>query len=266
VRPGISEFSFGYALTERLVVAEGVTAAPTFPSLIQEGQAGGGWDLSLPTPGMVMFLQFKLSDYMKTARASERKSGDFAAPFYRMHLRPKKISDQHDLLLELETTEPEVYYAAPLFHTTAELNQHYLQDTIVANTRFIRPTDIGALPDDDAHHVAFDGQGGPLVMSSPVPRRLRGSALSWHGLLDRARTPVSSGQRVVNRERLTHLAGEMWNILERHDVGRTRTAGFRPGVLGAERGPIVELDYVARVFFECQPILLRFPGGDQPQE
>ena len=45
MRPMLSEFSYGYALTEELVSGgtANLTAAPIFPSLYAEGQIGGGW-------------------------------------------------------------------------------------------------------------------------------------------------------------------------------------------------------------------------------
>ena len=90
MRPLLSEFSFGYALTEELVagVIGGLMAAPVFPSLIQEGQAGGGYDLQLPLAGAPLFLQFKLSDCMVYRSAAEWD--DFGHSYYRMHLRPSR--------------------------------------------------------------------------------------------------------------------------------------------------------------------------------
>jgi len=43
MKPQISEFSYGYALTDELIHWHGtnLTAAPIFPSLYQEGQVGG---------------------------------------------------------------------------------------------------------------------------------------------------------------------------------------------------------------------------------
>ena len=50
MKPNISEFIYGYALTSELISWHGtsITAAPVFPSLYQEGQAGGGYDVMLP--------------------------------------------------------------------------------------------------------------------------------------------------------------------------------------------------------------------------
>src|SRR4028119_474700 len=95
-----------------------MTAAPYFPSLVEEGQSEGGYDMRLERPGFPLFVQFKTSDFM-TGRSDSReiREGYFSGPFYRMHLRPLRRSPQHQLLLDLETQgDNEVYYIAPLFH------------------------------------------------------------------------------------------------------------------------------------------------------
>lgn len=104
MRPHISEFSFGYAITEALTQGASMAAAPVFPSLIQEGQEGGGWDVQLSYgTGFIVFLQFKLCDEMKTRRAREIKDGQITGPpIYRMHIRPGRVSRQHQMLLDLE--------------------------------------------------------------------------------------------------------------------------------------------------------------------
>ena len=92
MHPDISEFSYGYALTESLVAAAGhrIRAAPVFPSLIDEGRPGGGYDVHIPFAGFPLFLQFKLSHKMVRASAEEVKQGLLSNPFYRFHLRPTR--------------------------------------------------------------------------------------------------------------------------------------------------------------------------------
>src|SRR5438046_2003272 len=96
-----SEFTFGYCVTEDLAVWQGtpLTAAPVFPSLLQEGQPGFGYDVLLQRPGAPLFLQFKLVEQMVRGTANEAQRGHFSVPFYRMQLRPRKISDQHESLI-----------------------------------------------------------------------------------------------------------------------------------------------------------------------
>ncbi len=66
MKPEMSEFSYGYALTDELIHWHGtsLTAAPIFPSLYQEGKSGGGYDVMLQRSGIPLFLQFKLADQM----------------------------------------------------------------------------------------------------------------------------------------------------------------------------------------------------------
>jgi hypothetical protein len=145
VRPDISEFSFGYAVTEALADRWRplLTAAPAFPSLLQEGLPGGGYDVKLERRGIPIFLQFKLSDCMVRSTAVEVQQGLLATPFYRMHVRPARHSDQHQMLCDLEATGATVRYVAPLFHLTAEFNDAYLSGRILERAIFLRPSAIG---------------------------------------------------------------------------------------------------------------------------
>ena len=52
-----SEFSYGYAITEELAGGKvgRLLGAPIFPSLYNEGQSGGGYDVQLPLQGAPLF-------------------------------------------------------------------------------------------------------------------------------------------------------------------------------------------------------------------
>jgi hypothetical protein len=115
--PDFSEFSYGYAVTEEIVASlkAVVVGAPVFPSLYEEGKKGG-YDVKIPLAGIPIFLQFKLSDYLKKKSAREYQTGLLGVPYYRMHLRPLRHSDQHNLLLDLEAAGEAVFYIAPEFH------------------------------------------------------------------------------------------------------------------------------------------------------
>ena len=68
--PDISEFSFGYALTQEIVTltnARGL-GCPLFPSLRAEGELG--YNVSIPRWGVPLFLQFKLSHSMQRPNAT----------------------------------------------------------------------------------------------------------------------------------------------------------------------------------------------------
>jgi hypothetical protein len=175
MNPDFSEFSYGYAITEEIVaslkaVIIGVLQSLVFPSLYEEGKKGGGYDLKIPLAGKPVFLQFKLCDYLKRRSAREHQQGWLNVPYYRMHLRPLRHSDQHNLLLDLETSGESVFYITPEFHLPEELNDFYPRKVVVANSAAFSPGDIGALPDDDAHYLAFH-RGSPIALrrsSEPV--------------------------------------------------------------------------------------------------
>src|SRR5262249_10714370 len=123
--PDLSEFSYGFALTHELVGRIGpLRAAPIFPSLLEEGKAGGGYDVNLNAPGFPLYLQFKRADCM--TRSSAREIAQFGLPlnlpYYRMKVTERKRSAQHELLLELDDGNNQVFYASPCFHTVPELN------------------------------------------------------------------------------------------------------------------------------------------------
>jgi hypothetical protein len=168
VTPDISEFSYGFALTQELIaIAPPLRAAPIFPSLIEEGRPGGGYDVNPDIPGFPLFLQFKRSDCM--VRQSAREVGppyNFKNPFYRMKITERTRSAQHDMLIKLDAGRNQVYYAAPLFHTVGELNRHYRGKTVSGNSFYIRPRTIGRL-DEDPHYVAFDAGRRCWIFSEP---------------------------------------------------------------------------------------------------
>lgn len=170
MRPNISEYSYGYALTDELIHWHGtrLTAAPVFPSLYQEGQAGGGYDVRLDRPGFPLFLQFKLADYLIRSNAREALSGLMTIPYYRMHIRASRQSQQHEMLLELESGDQEVYYSAPAFHEPRELNDAYSRHQVKQRSLWLRPSWIGPLPDGDDHYIAFQLPGPKFFCSKPT--------------------------------------------------------------------------------------------------
>lgn len=175
VRPvDLSEFSYGYALTESLVrqVKSPRVAAPRFPSLLAE--ASVGYDVNIPA--LALFLQFKLSEQMvnRSARGAEK----LGVPHLRMHLRATKRSDQHPALVRLEEAGELVLYATPTFTDMAGLDAAYAADDLVMRSRFFKPSAI-PIPDDGDHFVAFSaGTASAWRYSEPVETPI----LTWEGV------------------------------------------------------------------------------------
>ncbi len=126
MEPEISEFSFGYAVTDAVVhdICVPVTAAPVFSSLYKEGVRG--WDVAIPIAGVPLFLQFKLCHHMVRNTSREAREGWLRPPFYRIYLRTYPPHDQHQMLLDLEHTGQQVLYVAPAFHTLTDMNNAFL--------------------------------------------------------------------------------------------------------------------------------------------
>lgn len=257
MNPDISEFSYGYALTETLINAApaAIRAAPVFPSLIEEGKTGGGYDVKIPFSGFPLFLQFKLSHYMVRDSAFEVQRRILCTPFYRMHLRPTKHSQQHPMLLALEASGAAVYYAAPHFHTPADLNDAYLSKQVVDRSIFLKPSEIGLLPDDNTHHVSFRN-GYPTYLCSHDPRCLRGEGDDRSGFVD----DLLDGYRRYEHVQLTDEGVRVWNdrlmkIIKEHLRHLKWISDQNLNSL-QDQSPLNLFAYLASTFFGCSVIVV----------
>lgn len=167
-----SEFSYGFALTNELVGWTPLAVAPVFPSLLAEGGAGGGWDVMLDMPALPLYLQFKRSQRIRRANGRESKLAQLqglalTAPYHRFPITEALVSNQHKMLLELDNGDQAVFYVAPGFTATEDLNNHWHASAVADNSIFVRPQDIGTLS-SGAHNVAFSSAGA-WCFSEPVP-------------------------------------------------------------------------------------------------
>lgn len=257
MNPDISEFSYGYALTDAFIWDTGlpVAGAPIFPSLIEEGQSGG-YDVSIQFQGLLLFLQFKLSHFMKRGTAYETKQGYIDVPFYRMYLRPTKHSRQHLMLLDLEAGGEIVFYAAPKFHLPSELNTVYLSRTIIQRSFFIRPSTIGELPDEWAHHISFR-DGAPVYLCSK-PTKIREEENSETSLKEFHDELEHKGYKKYDEAIIGKLNEQMLSIVLKHQIAR-RPATFSPENIQKLRdmNPVEKLRYLSRTYFNCEPIVIK---------
>jgi hypothetical protein len=256
MKPGFSEFSYGYAVTEDATRRHGHFAvAPKFPSLSEEGKKGG-YDVELGTPGIPLFLQFKLSDCMVRGYADEAKRGFLSVPFYRMHLRPLSKSKQHQLLLDLETRGERVYYIAPAFHTEDEFNQAYQKRMVITRSVCIRPKNIGTL-DTSEHYVSFQNSGvkfGYLFSESEG----RIAIEHWEDVLNQARAILETTQPVL-RSTILAIQERMIAILDRRLERRINWDEF----LGLRRdeNPVRTVASISQIFFDCTLFIVQSTTG-----
>jgi hypothetical protein len=169
---GYTEFSYGYAFTENLIrsMSTAPLGAPIFPNLVQEGQMG--FDVRIDRPGLPLFFQYKLPELMLRNSAFEISKYNLpgiTVPFFRMRLMRRDLSEQHRLLMELEKRYPlAVLYASPVLDSGRSFNNAYNTASVHQRSIFFSPSDIGALPDDAEHSVAYrDGLAFAYLCTEP---------------------------------------------------------------------------------------------------
>lgn len=264
MRPDITEFSYGYALTSNMMDRFSLqgAGAPIFPNQQQEG-ASGGYDVQIPR--IAVFLQFKLSECM--VRRSALGATQLGVPHFRFHLRPLKHSQQHDLLRELEAAGNEVYYCAPSFHLPSELNEVFSSGQVIDRTAYFSPSDIGELPDNDEHFIAFRPDRTPAwLFSEPKELHYR-TVESIFG--PNAQRRLGNVPRKGSRDQvLRDLGDELLNIFERSMMaGVVDIDGERRLQLSAlRRGRTMPdassyLGFVSQTLFGCFPLLVPVASG-----
>lgn len=250
MKPNISEFSYGYAFVEHLARNAGLTltAAPNLPSLIREGELG--YDVELRVSGIPLFLQFKLSDRLVRHTAAE--AVDLGIPYFRMHLRPSRHSDQHRLLLELEHEDQLVFYTAPIFSQPGELNDVYLSRTILENSMIVKPSTIGAV-DAEEHYLAFNRARDLLICSKP--RKVPDNLTSADYFMNEVRKKLDLS-KTGEPTRASSIVSSLVRI-----IGKSKERGFWSDVdsdkLISDRPPLVQIAYLARTFLDCETIFLK---------
>ena len=158
MKVGYTEFSFGYAFTENLIRwnSTAPVGAPRFPNLYQEGRCG--YDICIDYPGRPEFYQFKLPILLVRNSAFEIRNRlqGIEAPFFRMYLMNRSVSDQHKLLIKFENQFPDsVYYASPEIRSVNLFDDAYNSASVHFETALFSPREIGYLPDDDSHSIAY---------------------------------------------------------------------------------------------------------------
>jgi hypothetical protein len=169
---GYSEFSFGYAFTENLIrsAVSAPKGAPIFPNLYDEGS--WGFDVKIDLPGVPLFFQYKLPELMKRNSARELSITPplkLVIPFFRMPVMRRDLSKQHQLLISLEKSFPgAVFYASSCLSDIHSFNAAYNAARVHDRSALFSPSDIGPLPDDKEHSVAYqDGKSFAYFCSEP---------------------------------------------------------------------------------------------------
>ena len=251
-----SEFSYGYAVLDELINWYGspLDSVPEFPTTVAE--ASLGYDARISADGFALFLQFKVSDCMVKRTAFEATRGHFDPPFYRMHLRRISKSRQHELLIELENDQHFVFYVAPGFHRMLELNNAYFSREIAAKSIWIRPSEIGGLPDTKDHHVSFKLPSNFVRYSEP--KHLQGE-YTIKSLITSLQSREHDIERfVLTEQRIENLESRLLDLIRSHITGPEGWNIF-PREISSTRniGPIGRIAYLAHTFLDSEFLICR---------
>lgn len=248
-----TEFSYGYSFTENLIrsTASGPTTAPVFPNLVQEAQLG--YDVKLNFPGVPVFFQFKLPELMVRETAKEISQHGLSglhAPFFRMSLMRRDLSDQHKHLIDLESSFPSsVFYATPLVADNGSFNAAYCTANVHRRSVLFSPQDIGPLPDNKNHTVAYSDTS-PSAWFCSEPKEINRNSFEAlttslaERLSERSSMSLQECVAEVRRDIDPFLSSELRNaegqIRERISTRRAAIPGT-PDVEGHTRAVSIDL-------------------------
>jgi hypothetical protein len=170
-----------------------------------------------------------------------------------MHIRPKGLSKQHELLLDLEGRGQKVYYVGPLFHTMAELNRHYLSRRVRSHSFWLKPSQIGHIRDLRHHYVAY--VSGTEWHFCSTPRRGVGAADFSAVEADMATNDLPE----LTAERLAELAAVVREVA----LGSDRLhAEEKEQILRAaqERPPLQQAAMLSQFFLDAQLFIASSPS------
>jgi len=201
------------------------------------------------SPGIPLFLQFKLSERIVRKRCGQPEAGYYDPPFYRVYLRTRE-PNQHQLLLNLKRKGKKVYYIAPGFHTTDGLNGNYAAGTVVSNSLLLCPGELGVFPTGEKHHFSFKSPLNSQVwrFSDPEKVQVRGPASIVQRHIHSLKSDYAP---VLNEKFLTSIEHDLLSSIQ--DDQNEATLFGEPIMSRNVRerlGPLRWISYVARVMFE----------------
>ncbi len=192
----------------------------------------------LPRFAVSLILQYKRSEYFAANAWQAAQHSHWKQAYYRYGLS----QNQHSTLLQLEAavnTLAVTRYAAPAFHTYAELELYQLAQQVLDNSNFVSPTAIGA-----THRTwSFISPGG-LGWANPEGEEIRSDR--W---TDVSAATDRSDARTSLAEHLAKMAEAVIRIRLSQRVDVPQTISFEGGrrVDDAARiAAVINLCHVAR--------------------
>ncbi|MBW9113306.1 hypothetical protein JNB88_06545 [Rhizobium cauense] len=188
--------------------------------------------MQIAFPAVPLFFQYKLPELMTRASAFEIAGGQcpgLTLEFFRIALMRRDVSDQHRLLIGWESRYPgQVFYAAPCLRDCAAFNTAYNSASVASRSILFSPTQIGPLPDDKVHTIAYK-PGLSYGYFCSQPRQIEAETFeSLTGRLSQkfkdknVRDFRAAAQEV--RRAVVQAASPIWRQAEDAVAGRVRQA------------------------------------------
>ena len=153
---------------------------PIIPSQRMENLLGYDVEFRLGSGNFTrsLFLQHKVTTYAANRSGRNGHIWDcYQGPYYRFPVERLDRTRQHNLLVALAAKGEDVYYCAPVFTGFDKLQEYFVHDQVMDNSRFFYPGDMGVISDFDPHHVTCDTTGIYGFFHSDAKRIER--TLSW---------------------------------------------------------------------------------------
>jgi hypothetical protein len=160
------------------------------------------------------------------------------------------------MLMDLENQPGnQVYYIAPGFAELDALNASYVGRRVVADSAMFSPTEIGPLPDDAHHRIAFrlDDSNGWFT-SEPHPIRIHRK----ENVVKLALSHESGVSAGGVGDWLHRMAALMKDIIYRGE-GRVVESIPPPDEIAGQRDPLHQVAYLARAYFSCEVLFAAEP-------
>ena len=203
MKPEITDISYSTALTFELVTQYGflTLGAPIFPSLRKESI----YQTDMNAKSVLLFFQYKLSEHIIGTASSLWE--DWGVPYYRFLIHPQKKTQRHEALLYLEEMDYLAYYVMPEFHTKRKLYEFLMQKTLLDNSTFWSPRQIGPLTQAAKNTLSCKSDSHFGILE-PGKRKI-GGVIKGHALLRDIKSKFEASTEVINNEKLIRLGDQM---------------------------------------------------------
>lgn len=198
------------------------------PTQLEESKLG--YDATMEVGSKVVYLQYKVSDYLSAPNSKQYK--DYNEPYYRFRVKTDIANGhiQHNVLWNLQTNFPNaiVRYCAPAFHTNQQLANihfssasspapslrltHYLSGTgkygVLDHSALLSPTILKPVKPYSPHVITYSASSSKaLSFSSPNEGRTE----SFETVIENA---ADSSERSTLRAVLRTMISEMREAID----------------------------------------------------